>query len=120
MDKYEDNSELGEAIRLRRRTLHLTIAQLSVESKVSASHISRIEKGDRYPSLKSLNRIGKVLGYTEQEILSLAGLPEPTDNTFLETDNLDPYVAQKLRQEPLDVQRAALGILKLIKGMSKG
>jgi hypothetical protein len=35
-------------------------------------------------------------------------------------DRLDPYVARVLAQEPIEMQRAVIGILTILKSIAKG
>jgi len=47
----EDNrSSLGRMLKQRRLMMPFTLHELAVVTSVSASHIGRIEKGERYPS----------------------------------------------------------------------
>ena len=58
----------------------------------------------------------------EAELMSLAGYlsPEPTA-THLNTvhKELDPYVGMVLSQEPVEVQRAVVAILTILRGMAR-
>jgi len=36
------------------------------------------------------------------------------------SDRLDPYVARVLAQEPVEIQRAVIGILTILKSIAKG
>jgi len=51
----------------------LTLRQLSLTCGVSASQLSRIEKGKQIPSLKSLQKIARPLGFEVAEMLLFAG-----------------------------------------------
>ena len=123
-----DNSNqenLGEIIRQQRVTLPLTLQQLSAMSRVSASHLGRIEKGQRFPSAPILRKIARPLGFDEDELFTLAGYLSPQSPSIAEKDpeyssgRLDPYVARILAQEPVEVQHAVLGILTILKSIAK-
>lgn len=78
----ERNKELGQILLKRRLTLTLTQAKVARASRVSISHISRVEKSERYPSALTLNKLAAPLGYEVSELLKLAGyLPETADAT---------------------------------------
>jgi transcriptional regulator with XRE-family HTH domain len=100
----------------------LTLKELAAASGVSASHLGRIERGERFPSARILRKIAKPLGASENELLTLAGYLSPQPPSGAETakpGQLDPYVAAVLSQEPLEVQRAVVTILTVMKSMAK-
>ena len=51
----------------------LTLRQFSLACGVSASQLSRIEKGKQIPSLGSLQKIAKSLDFEVAELLLFAG-----------------------------------------------
>jgi transcriptional regulator with XRE-family HTH domain len=118
------STNLGEIIRQGRVTQRLTLSQLSATSGVSSSHLGRIERGERYPSGSILRKIAKPLGFEENELFTLAGYLTPTSSGVAESQpryggELDPYVARILAQEPVDVQRAVIGILTILKSLAQ-
>ena len=120
-----NQENLGKIIRQQRVMLPLTLQQLSAMSRVSASHLGRIEKGQRFPSAQILRKIAKPLGFDEDELFTLAGYLSPQSPSIAEKDpeyssgRLDPYVARILAQEPVEVQHAVLGILTILKSLAK-
>ena len=94
-------------------------------SGVSPSHLGRIEKGGRFPSARILRKIAEPLGFDESELFALAGYLSPQSPSIAETHEeysgrqLDPYVSKVLSQEPVEVQRAIIGILTILKGIAK-
>jgi transcriptional regulator with XRE-family HTH domain len=93
---------------------------------VSASHLGRIERGERFPSGSVLRRIAGPLGFEEDELFTLAGYLSPQQAGVAESrveyasrGDLDPYVARVLAQEPIDVQRAVIGILSILNSIAK-
>mgnify|MGYP002824731789 CR=1 FL=1 len=116
---------LGEIIRQQRASIPLTLQELAIMSGVSSSHLGRIERGDRFPSAYVLRKIADPLGFEENELFTLAGFLSPQSSGITETGReyggrqLDPFVARILSQESVDVQRAVIGILTVLKSISK-
>jgi transcriptional regulator with XRE-family HTH domain len=111
---------LGGLLKEQRQSAKLTLYELSAASGVSPSHLGRIENGERFPSADILQRIAGPLGFGEEELFSLAGYlsPKKQQETRESRSRLDPYVARILSQEPVEIQRAALGILTILKSLS--
>jgi len=115
---------LGKILKQQRISIPLTLQKLAGMSGVSASHLGRIERGERFPSAHILRRLAKPLGFDEDELFTLAGFLSPTS---LEAEDikkgyskyLDPLVAKSLADEPVEVQRAVLGILAVLKSIAK-
>ena len=103
----------------------LTLQELGALAGVSPSHLGRIERGGRYPSAHILRKIAEPLHFDENELFALAGYLSSQSPGIAETreeysgSHLDPYVSSVLAQEPLEVQRAIIGILTLLKNMTK-
>ncbi|TRZ47891.1 MAG: XRE family transcriptional regulator [Dehalococcoidia bacterium] len=117
-----NNKNLGKIIKQRRLAVELTLHQLSVESGVSSSHLGRIEKGQRFPSARILRRLAKPLGLEESALFMFAGYlsPSPIDTEEGHRRNgWDPYVTSVLAQEPVEVQRATIVILGVLKTLAK-
>jgi len=119
------NTSLGRVLKQQRLSLPLTLRELSAMAGVSASHLGRIERGERFPSGSILRRIAKPLGFEEDELFTLAGYLSPTAPSVAEGrqryggGELDPYVARMLTQEPVEMQRAIIGILSILKSIAK-
>ena len=116
------NSDLGRIIKQQRITIPLTLQELAATSGVSSSHLGRIERGERFPSAHILRRIARPLGFDEDELFTLAGFLSPHTSGVAEerstgygSPHLDPYVAKILAEEPVEVQRAVIGILNTLK-----
>jgi len=122
MTDYRKN--LGKILKRQRQSTSQTLRELSCSSGVSPSHLGRIEKGERFPSAIILQRIAGPLGLSEGEIFTLAGYltPHIHQETIKEPvpykNNLDPYVVQVLSKEPVEVQRAVVGMLNLCKSIA--
>jgi len=100
----------------------LTLHELAAASGVSASHLGRIERGERFPSAHTLRKIAPPLNSSEDELFTLAGYLSPQPPSEAEKPGvrrLDPYVAEVLSQEPVEIQRAAVNILSVLKSMAR-
>jgi transcriptional regulator with XRE-family HTH domain len=121
----ENSYSLGEIIRRRRVIAPLTLQELASMSGVSASHLGRIERGERFPSARVLRRIAKPLGFGEDGLFTLAGYLSSQPAGMAEADpgypsgQLDPYVAGVLAQEPVEVQLALTAILTILKNIAR-
>jgi transcriptional regulator with XRE-family HTH domain len=120
-----DRNHLGGILKQQRISLSLTLQELASKAGVSASHLGRIERGERFPSAHILQRIAEPLAFEVDELFTLAGYLSPqsplvTEKTqTLKSERLDPYVARVLAQEPVETQRAVIGILTILKSIAK-
>lgn len=122
----EYKNDLGRILKQQRVTIPMTLQELATVSSVSSSHLGRIERGERFPSARILRRIAKPLGFDEDELFTLAGFLSPQTPGVAEesglgytTRQLDPYVAKVLAEEPVEVQRAVIGIISLLKSVAR-
>jgi len=119
-----DSNHLGIIIKQQRIVLSLTLQELAAKSGVSASHLGRMERGERFPSAHILQKIARPLNFSEDELFTLAGYLSPQNGMAAEqgsvycSDRLDPYVARVLSQEPVETQRAVIGILTILKSIA--
>lgn len=123
----QSNNNLGRILKQQRIAIPLTLQELAATSGVSSSHLGRIERGERFPSAHILRKIAKPLGFDEDELFTLAGFLTPQTPGVAEERNsgytsrhLDPYVAKMLAEEPIEMQRAIIGILTMLKTIAKG
>ena len=119
-----DSNHLGRIIKQQRISLSLTLQELAAKAGVSASHLGRIERGERFPSAHILKKLAKPLNFDEDELFTLAGYLSQTSmiaekSPLYGNDRLDPYVARVLAQEPVEMQRAVIGILSILKSLAK-
>jgi transcriptional regulator with XRE-family HTH domain len=120
-----NGQNLGRIVKQRRVLISLTLGELSARSGVSASHLGRIERGERFPSARILRRITRPLGFDEGELFTLAGYLSSWPLTEAETmaggnsKQLNPIVASILRQGPYEVQHAVIVILSMLKSIAK-
>lgn len=81
---------LGQVLMALRQARKLTLEQVALEASVDAGHLSRIERGQKLPSIDALERIAAALGSSRSAIFAameekpadavtsaLAGLAEP-------------------------------------------
>lgn len=121
----KNTENLRRIIRHRRRTIPLTLRQLAAQSGVSVSHLARIERGDRFPSATVLAKIARPLGFTESELLVLASYMSPEPSVLREereeymVGRLDARVARALAHEPVELQRAVIAMLPILKRIAK-
>lgn len=75
---------ISQIIRERRKSIPLSLNQLSRLSGVSVAHLGRIEQGQRQPSTRTLQKIAKHLGFDLYELLVIAGHLFPDPSMFSE------------------------------------
>ena len=111
---------VGSILKQQRQSARLTLYELAAASGVSPSYLGRIENGQRFPSADVLQKLAQPLGFSEAELFALAGYlstKTPVAANYIQ-NQLDPSVAHFLSQEPVDVQRAVIGILSVLKNLS--
>ncbi len=115
---------IGRILKDQRVSRPLTLQQLAAKARVSASHLGRIERGERFPSAHVLKRMARPLGFDENELFTIAGYLSPQTDKSPDADlgfsggQLDPYVARVLSQETVEVQRAVVGILTILRSIA--
>ena len=75
------------------------------------------------PSARILRRIAPHLNIGEVELLALAGYISPGDPGLIgkpDSSKLDPFVVAFLSQEPVEVQRAVIGVFSAMKYIAEG
>lgn len=116
-------NHIGSVIKQQRTSIPMTLQELARKAGVSASHLGRIERGDRFPSARILRKIAAPLGFQENEIFTLAGYLSrqaiAENQQVYIGKQLDPVVARLLSQEPLEVQRYVISILNILKSMAR-
>ena len=125
MDNNNNGKELSRILKQRRIMIPLTLREVASISSISSSHLSRIERGERFPSASILREIAKPLGFEESELFSLAGYLSSRSAGSEEGKanyggrQLDPYTSKVLSQEPVEVQRTIIGILSILKSIAR-
>ena len=118
----DNRNDLGKILKQRRLMMPLTLQELASAASVSSSHLGRIERGERFPSARILRRIASPLQMEEAELMSLAGYLSPEPSAVPRKGGsmrLDPYVSMVLSQEPVEMQRAVLAVLTVLKSMAR-
>ena len=122
----EDNrANLGKIVKQQRISESLTLKELATMARISSSHLGRIERGERFPSARILRKIAKPLGFEEGELFTLAGYLSAQSPAIADMGanyaggRVDPYVSRMLAQEPVEVQRAIIGVLTMLKGIAR-
>jgi len=118
------SNEFGKTLKQRRLMVPLTLRELAAKSGVSASHLCRVERGERFPSGHILRKIAKPLGLDESQLMVMAGYlpPDSSSETGEEPGlyrRLDPYVAKVLSEESVEIQRTVIGILSILKSVAR-
>ncbi len=123
----EKRNSLGGILKQQRLAIPLTLQELAAAASVSPSHLGRIERSERFPSARILRKIAKPLGFNEDELFTLAGFLSPRPPGVADNGKpgymarqVDPYVAKMLAEEPVEIQRAVIGILSLLKSVARG
>jgi len=120
----DSRNNLGKILKQRRSMIPLTLQELAGVAGVSASHLGRIERGERFPSARVLRKIAKPLEFDEGELFTLADYLSPQSNDTIGNEvqpgRLDPYVASILSREPVEMQRAVTALLIVMKSMKYG
>lgn len=117
--------DLGRIIKQQRIAVPLTLRELASASGVSASHLGRIERGERFPSGRTLQRIAQPLGFNEDDLFTSAGFlssslaDDAKEESGHTISRLDPYVAKVLAEEPFELQRSAIGVLHILKCLAR-
>ena len=125
MNNGAKGKDFGRLIRRQRVMMPLTLQELAIRSGVSPSHLGRMERGERFPSASILQKIAKPLNLDVNGLFIQAGYLPPQHDNISEVPSdykggqLDPYVSWLLAQETPEVQRAVIGILSVIKGISQ-
>ena len=99
---------IPKIIREQRKKMSLSLKQLSEISGVSFSHLSRIEQGNRRPSIRTLQRIAKPLGFDLQELLVITGYMSPGSSLTSEEER------EKLRSELNELMNRVTSDMKRI------
>lgn len=120
-----NKDELGKVIKRQRLAIPMTLRELTTISGISSSHLGRIERGERFPSARVLRKIARPLELEERELFTLAGYLSPPPTSLAEESpsytgsRVDPYVARVLAQETVEVQRAVIGIISILKSIAR-
>lgn len=106
---------IGPAIRRMRRQNGLTLDDLAHQASISASHLSRLERGQTLPSFQVLSDIAHVLGADVDEFVRLEDEVKQADTEMREV--LDAYdveadIQHELLSSSIELRRALLDIFQ--------
>lgn len=109
MDDHLDNAlaAVGPRLRALRRDRDTTLADLSAETGISVSTLSRLESGERRPTLERLLPLARAYGVTLDE---LVGAP-PTGDPRI---HLRPVKRHGMTMLPLTRRSGAIQAYKLV------
>lgn len=118
-----NKDEIGRLIKQQRIFSELTRAQLGKKAGLSPSVICRVERGERFPTARTLHKLAKVLDISEVELFIRADyLSKPESNKKIEEETqimkLDPGVIFELSKESLKTQRTVLTLLKMLRSIA--
>jgi transcriptional regulator with XRE-family HTH domain len=103
---------LGDFIRDKRQTAHLSLRDLAARTNVSNPYLSQIERGLHEPSVRVLKAIATALNVSAESLLHQAGLlDEKAGVQPTEPSSADPLsTAQAIAADPklTEEQRTAL------------
>jgi transcriptional regulator with XRE-family HTH domain len=97
VDKKRD---LGREIREQRKSIPLSLRQLSEMSGVSIAHLARVERGERVPSPSVINKIAKPLNFDLYELLIGAGhiSADPSNSSAEQRNKLRAELSELLER----------------------
>jgi transcriptional regulator with XRE-family HTH domain len=76
----EDNTGLGEFIRMQRRLADLSLRDLAGLARVSNAYLSQVERGVYNPSAEVLKGIAEALDLSAESLYTRAGLLDEDDS----------------------------------------
>jgi len=106
---------IGPAIRRLRRMNGLTLDDLASQAGISASHLSRLERGQTLPSFQVLSDIAHVLGADVDEFVRLETEVTERDAEFrelLEARGVPEDIQQELMSSSIELRRTLFEIFK--------
>lgn len=104
MPKSEIGHHVGRRLREVRQQAGLTQPELGERAKMAAAEISKIENGRRTPTLETLERLGKALGVTVQDIVAVHHARE-------EQEVLLNQIILRLRGQPIEIIMRASAVI---------
>ena len=113
---------IGPAIRRLRRMNGLTLDDLASQAGISASHLSRLERGQTLPSFQVLSDIAHVLGADVDEFVRLETEVTERDAEFreiLDARGVPEDIQQELMSSSIELRRTLIDIFKELPGAKK-
>ena len=81
MELQEALSSIAESLREERTRAGLTLEQLAQRAELSTAHLSRLESGERQPSVAALLALSRALGVSMSTLLGERRVPRPSPPT---------------------------------------
>jgi transcriptional regulator with XRE-family HTH domain len=95
----KDSAEFGQFIKKLRKQKGYSIRKLAAKAQISASHISRAERGERPPfSPEILKKLAGVLPVSYEELLYRAGYISKDSALLLKIINLNKEEVEVLKK----------------------
>lgn len=111
--------DIGRVICALRKECNLTQEEVALAAETDAGYLSRIERGDRVPSIPLLEGIAKVLGTSTSSIFAAAeGLENPPEiPQAFQADLSDEAIDLRLefRELTKSNQRIAVELIRALK-----
>jgi transcriptional regulator with XRE-family HTH domain len=96
----KQKNTIGQLLKEQRLVLSMSLKNLAEKVGISISYVTRIEKGNRFPSALVLRKIVRPLSLNEDELFRVAGfLSQPVAELPEPEGHFDPLVARVLAQE---------------------
>lgn len=105
-DFIMNNYSVGKRIREIRIRKHLSQEQIALRAEITTAYLGQIERGEKNPTVKSVEQISNALGISLSELFSNQGAPIANvdgtmENIIFEMQDL----SIKERKEMLDIIR---------------
>lgn len=112
----ENIEKVVEFLKEKRKEKKLTQGQLSYKSGVSSSILSKIEAGNRNPSLKTVFSIAKSLGINKLKILKILDLIEEDDFNM----EISSFLKEKIEDQLETISRDTSSTIPVFASVSAG
>lgn len=103
---------LGDRIRIIRNEKGFSIEELAHSAEISTTHLGRVERGDRSPTIDMLGKIVKALGISFVELFNNFNLPNENDTILATLINRLNSLNNKEQKELLIILDSLFRIIK--------
>lgn len=113
---------IGPAIRRLRRINGMTLDDLASQAGISASHLSRLERGQTLPSFQVLSDLAHVLGADVDEFVRLESEVTELDAEFrqiLESRGFSDDLQQELMGVSIELRQALYDTFKTLEATTR-
>ncbi|WP_126992227.1 helix-turn-helix domain-containing protein [Thermosipho globiformans] len=105
----------GQKLKMLRNSLGISQKKLADQLNVRHTTISRIEKGEREPSLQLLNLIADFFNVSVDYLLDRTNDPFPKGKEF----NLSAYLSADVLQTPEELKRLGQRLIEIAEKLEK-